>query len=337
MGSARKGITVAGTLISDVFYRIESYPAPGLLTNVLSTEKHIGGTGNIILDLAKLDTELTVRVCALIGQDENGENLLSILSRYKNIDTKSISIGDTTSTTIIMNANDTKQRTFFFVPGASDVFDLSYIDFDALNTKIFHLEYLLLMKKVDAPDAEFGTHGARILYEAQRRGYLTSIDVVSEQSNRAKGIVPCALKYTDICCINEYEAEAVTETALSENGVLQREKVPAALKKLAALGVKKWAVIHAPLESFGLDVETNTLVRVPSLDIPKSYIKGTTGAGDAYCAGILYGAHEGFDLERSMRLARAAATCSLSESNGTDGMRSYHEVMQAESRFAVLD
>lgn len=337
MKGIKKGITVAGTLISDVFHKIESYPAEGLLTNVLDTSKHIGGSGNIILDLAKLDPSLPVKVCAVIGKDENGENLLSVLSRYPNINTENISIGDTTPCTIIMNADDTKQRTFFFVSGASDDFGLAHVRFERLDTKIFHLEYLLLMKKADSPDATFGTHGARILYEAQKRGYLTSIDVVSEQSDRAKGVVSCALKYTDICCINEYEAQAVTETVLCENGTLNRERVFAALEKIAALGARKWVVIHAPNESFGLDVERKAFVRVPSLALPKGYIKGTTGAGDAYCAGILYGAHEDFALDDAMRLARACAACSLSESNGTDGMQSYREVLKAGEAFAALD
>lgn len=337
MKELRTGITIAGTLISDVFYQVESYPKEGLLTNVFGSSINIGGTGNIILDLAKLDKNLQIEVCAIVGKDENGKNLLSTLKNYKNVSIDNVSLGETTSCTIIMNSAQTKQRTFFFVPGASDVFDISYIDFDKLNTKIFHLEYLLLMKKVDSYDKDFGTHGARILYNAQQKGYLTSIDVVSEQSNRAKSIVSCALKYTDICCINEYEAQSVTDIELVKDGKLDKEKVCLALQKLSQLGVKKWIVIHSPLESYGLDVDENKFVRVPSLKISKEYIKGSTGAGDAYCAGILYGAHEDFSLESSMRLARACSVCSLSQNNGTDGMRSYADTLKIENQFTELE
>lgn len=330
----REGITIAGSLIQDVYYQIQSYPQEGLLTNVLDCNLNIGGTGNIILDLAKLDAGLKVKVCAVIGNDDNGKNLLSTLSNYKNINTDNISIGNVTSCTIIMNANDTKQRTFFFVPGDSDVFDLKFIDFEKLNTKIFHLEYLLLMKKVDSFDEKFGTHGARILYEAQKRGFITSIDVVSEQSDRAKNIVSHALKYTDICCINEFEAQSVTGINLVKDNKLDKDNVCLALQELSNLGVNKWAIIHSPTESYGLDVEQNKVIRVPSLDVPKDFIKGSTGAGDAYCAGVLYGAHEEFSLEESMRLARACSVCSLSQSNGTDGMRSYQETLKIEQQFS---
>ncbi|MBQ8407222.1 MAG: carbohydrate kinase family protein, partial [Clostridia bacterium] len=165
----KKGITVAGTLISDVFYEIDTYPEQGLLTNVRSTKKNIGGSGNIILDLAKMDEELPVKVCAIVGKDGDGDNLLSILEKYPNIKTDAITVEGSSSVTIVMNANDTKQRTFFFVPGASDVFDESYIDWEKVDAKIFHLEYLLLMKKVDAFDPEYGTHGAKLLAKAKER------------------------------------------------------------------------------------------------------------------------------------------------------------------------
>lgn len=327
MKHAKKGITVAGSLIADIFYEIDTYPNQGFLTMVRSTSHSIGGSGNIILDLAKLDENLKVKVCAIVGRDAGGRNIMSVLSQYPNIDTTNVTTEENSSVTLVMNAADTKQRTFFFVPEASDHFSEKYINWDTLDTKIFQLEYLLLMKKVDAYDDEYGTHAARILHEAKKRGMITSIDVVTEQSDRAKSIVKAALKYTDICCINESEAEAVTEIEVSENGEVKQDKVFEAIEKIQALGVSKWIVVHAPQCAFGLDCETNTFFTVPSLNLPEGYIKGSTGAGDAYCSGILYGAHEDMPLKSAMELARACAACSLSENNGTDGMRSYDQTM----------
>ena len=226
------------------------------------------------------------------------------------------------SVTMVMNANDTKQRTFFFVPGASDVFDESKIHWDNIKSRIFHLEYLLLMKRVDANDPEYGTHGARILARAKAEGMITSFDMVSEQSNRVKKVVHPALKFTDICCINESEAEAITGIA-----VTCRERAEEALRALRTLGVSRWAVIHSPKHNYGYDIANDKMVYVESLKLPDGFIKGTTGAGDAFCCGILYGAHEGESLEDSMRFATASAACSLSENNGTDGMRARDEVL----------
>lgn len=333
MENAKKGITVAGSLIADVFYEIDTYPNQGFLSTVRGTSLNIGGSGNIILDLAKLDDTLPVKVCAIVGDDDRGTDMLSILSEYHNINTADITIEGKSSVTMVMNAADTRQRTFFYIPEASDIFCESYIDWNHIDTKIFHLEYLLLMKLVDADDPQYGTHGARILNNAKARGMLTSIDVVSEQSTRAKNVVKAALKYTDICCINESEAELVTGISLLENGKLSRERVFEAVKEMQRMGVSKWIVIHAPECGYGYDCEKKEFVFVPSLKLPNNYIKGSNGAGDAYCSGILYGVHEGRTIEQSMQLARACAACSLSENNGTDGMRRYSEVLEVEKRY----
>ena len=333
MENKKTGIVVAGSLIADIFYEIDTYPNQGFLVSVRDTSLNIGGSGNMILDLAKFDENLKVKVCAIIGSDKGGKHLEKVLAEFPNIDTTNVTVEENSSVTLVMNAADTKQRTFFFVPEASDKFGMDYINWDTVDAKIFQLEYLLLMKKVDSPDEEYGTHGARILAEAKKRGMITSIDVVSEQSDRAKNIVKAALKYTDICCINESEAEAVTGITLTKDGEIIPEKVFEAIDEIKKLGVSKWIVVHAPKFAFGLDCETGETFTVESLNLPKGYIKGSTGAGDAYCSGILYSAHEDKTLEEAMRFARASAACSLSENNGTDGMRSYKEVLLVEEKY----
>ena len=69
------------------------------------------------------------------------------------------------------------------------------------------------------------------------------------------------------------------------------------------------------------------------MNLPGGFIKGTTGAGDAYCSGILYGAYMDMSLYEAMILARATAACSLSESNGTDGMLPYSEAMNLNEEY----
>ena len=325
----RKGICVAGSLIADRYYEVDSYPKEGFLSTVRSSAMHVGGSGNLILDLAKLDEDLAVKVCAVVGEDQSGDEMLGALGQYKNIDTDDILQEGESAVTLVVNAKDTKQRTFFFIPGAADVFDETKINWENVSSKIFHLEYLLLMKKVDTKDDEYGTHGARILKYAKDNGMVTSIDMVSEQSDRAREVICHALRFTDICCINELEAQAITGIE-----VVSRETAERALKELHRLGVSKWAVIHSPKHNYGYDVTEDRMVQVDSLKLPEGFIKGTTGAGDAFCSGILYGAHGGEKLEDAMRLAIACAACSLSESNGTDGMRGRGEVLSLLGQYS---
>jgi sugar/nucleoside kinase (ribokinase family) len=94
------------------------------------------------------------------------------------------------------------QRTFFTYPGASAEFGYDDVKFDTLPSML-HLGYFLLLEKIDAGD------GLRILKEAKERGITTSIDLVSENSDRYSLVLPC-LKYTDNLIINEVEAGKLT-------------------------------------------------------------------------------------------------------------------------------
>ena len=335
----RNGIAVAGTLLADVFYNVETYPREGMLVGAKASGLSAGGIANAIIDLAKLDNNLPVTAVASLGEDEVAEGILSAFAEHKNIRTDLIKKEGASSRTLVFNSADTKQRTFFFIPESSDRFSIDHIDFDKIDSKIFLLEYLLLLKTVDSPDQEYGTHGARILAEAKRRGMITAIDAVSEASDRAKSIVTSALRYTDICSLNELEASAVTgiplESLCSADGQTADTAAKSAIEALRAAGVSKWIIIHKTDCAWGCDLTTADpcIEKLESLRLPESYIKGSTGAGDAFLSGILYGAHENYSLRDSMRLARACAAASLSENNGIDGMRPLSEVMKLEELY----
>ena len=91
------------------------------------------------------------------------------------------------------------------------------------------------------------------------------------------------------------------------------------------LCVSTWAVIHCPEGGFGID-ENDNYVERESLHLPDGYIKGSVGAGDAFCAGVLCGAEKGEKLGSAIEMGIASAAASLSEANATDGMRSEAEV-----------
>lgn len=330
----KKGITVAGSLVVDNYFLIDTYPEQGKLVNIRDQKMDIGGSGNLIVDLAKLDPSLQVKVSAIIGKDNYGIFIKETLDKYPNVLQDNITEEGNTPITMVMNAQDNQQRTFFYLSGATELYDESYIDWHLVDADIFHLEYLLLMKKVDAIDPVYGTHGAKILHDAKMRNMKTSIDIVSEVSERGRDIVRAALKYTDYCTINEVEAEMVTGLSLLREGHLIEENIYKALHELEGLGVSTWAIIHSPTCSYGIDCQTKVIYQVKSLNLPKNYIKGSTGAGDAFCSGILYAAYKGQGIEKGMQLGCACAACSLSEVSGTAGMKSYKEVLSVYQKYS---
>jgi len=68
-------------------------------------------------------------------------------------------------------------------------------------------------------------------------------------------------------------------------------------------------------------VPTGTFTAVPSLDIPKDRIRGSVGAGDAFCAGSLYAIYNNYDDQRLLEFASAAAAANLFSENSVDGMK----------------
>ena len=326
----KKGIAVAGNMIVDMLYPIDGFPKPGELTTIIAdaTRSTGGCLCNDILDLATLDPELPLTALGRVGEDEAGDFVLEKLRERPNISLAQIRRQGTTSYTLVMADEVSKQRSFYQCRGANADFCEADIDWDRLDVDMLHIGYILLLDALDAPDGEYGTKMARLLHTARQRGIKTSIDVVTEASERFGRIVTPALRYTDYCVINEVEAQATTGVRLTrEDGLLRREALPEALGTLKELGVSTWAVIHSPEGGFGLD-ENNAYVEVPSLKLPRGYIKGSVGAGDAFCSGVLYAAWKGLPLAQAIELGTASAACSLSQPGATEGMRSCAEALR---------
>lgn len=325
-----KGICCAGNMIVDITYPIETWPKQNELTHI--TEGIQNSTGgsvcNTISDLARLDPKMPLVASGFAGFDAEGDFMLKEMSQYPNINLCMVKRDGRTSFTAVMSNNQTKERTFFQHAGANAYYGEEHIDWDNLNVDIFHIGYILLLPNLDEPDAEYGTKMARLLHRVQKMGIKTSIDVVSESGDRFAKLVKPALKYSNYCVINELEAQQTTGITLrDEDGKLHIENMEAALRKLKELGVADWAVIHCPEIGCGID-QNGKYYQVPSLKLPKGYIKGTVGAGDAFCAGILYAAYKEMPMDEALKLGACSAAASLSEVSASDGVKTVDEVMK---------
>ena len=326
----KKGICCAGNMIVDITYPIETWPKQNELTHITEgiTNSTGGSVCNTISDLARLDPQLPLFASGFAGYDAEGEFMLEEMRKYPNIDLSMVKRDGRTSFTAVMSNNQTKERTFFQHAGANAYYCADHIDLDALDVDIFHIGYILLLPALDAEDDEYGTKMAKLLHTVQQKGIRTSIDVVSESGDRFTKLVTPALKYTDYCVINELEAQQTTGVLLrDEDGTLHTENMPAALKKLKELGVARWAVIHCPEIGCGMD-EKGEYYAVPSLKLPKGWIKGTVGAGDAFCAGILYAAEMDMTMTEALKLGACSAAASLHEVSASDGVKNVAEVLK---------
>ncbi|AEE97135.1 MAG: hypothetical protein PWP55_282 [Clostridiales bacterium] len=319
----RNGIAIGGNIVFDYVKIIDSYPKQGNLSTILSIQRSVGGAlPNTLIDLAKMDGDIPLEGIGVAGCDEPGDFVIDLLKKH-GINTDMIIRQDKlgTSFTDVMTVQSTGDRTFFHFRGANSLLDISHFDFNRIKADILHVGYALLLDKLDAYDPEYGTVLAHTFFLAQCSGMKTSLDVVSENSDRFSKIVPPSLKYTDYCTINEVEASLITGIpARDKDEKLILDNMKPICTRLKQMGIGHWAVVHAPEGAFALD-DSNDFYIQPSLELPAGYIKGTVGAGDAFCAGVLYCIYKGWDIKKALQIGTAAAASCLSEPGSTDGMR----------------
>lgn len=330
-----KGIAIAGNMLVDKIKMIDVYPSNGMLANILEQKMSVGGlVPNTAIDLAKLDNTVKISAVGKIGQDDNGDFIIQKLLE-NNIDIENIiKIKDKdTSFTDVMTVKSNGKRTFFHCRGTNAEFKPEDINFNKLNCDIFHIGYALLLDKFDQTNEEYGTELAKTLYLAQQEGFLTSIDVVSEQSNRFKKIVSCSLKYCDYITLNEIESSNVCGLPLrDEKENIIEENLQKVCDWFLNNGVKKQICIHFP-EGCAAKNYKGEYRQMPSLNLPKEYIKGTVGAGDAFCAGILYSAYKNFNLNQSLKIAVCAAACNLSCEDSIGGMKNIEQTLKLADKY----
>lgn len=314
----KTGIAIAGSILVDKINEISAYPEAGELTKIKSVQKAVGGcVPNVAIDLKRICPALTVKAVGKIGKDEEGEYVTSVLAE-NGVETADITIGDEkTSFTEVMSQTG-GQRTFFTYAGASADFGVSDVDLDNLDVKMVHLGYFLLLDKIDNGDGE------AFLKKAKACGIKTSIDLVSENSDRYSIVLPC-LPHVDNLIINETEAGKLVGMEPTKENLVE------IAQKLKAYGVSERVIIHMP--ELGICVSESGVEIVYSYDLPDGYIQGTTGAGDAFCAGALYGIHEGKSDKEILEFSSAAAVAALSRPDATSGLKSEKEILEAVKGF----
>jgi len=331
----RAGIACGGIWVVDLVKVIDLYPQENSIAYISEMSRGGGGLGhNVVISLAKFDAELPLYALGLIGNDAYGDYLVEECRRFPNVNVDQLRRTDLDATafTDVFSVKSSARRTYFHYPGTNRLFQSGHVDLDSLPVRMFHLGYLLLLDAMDQADAEFGTVAARFLSTLQSRGIRTSIDLVSEDSDRFAQIVPPALKYTDYCVINDWEAEKLTGIPLRVAGRLLSENLGKIGATIFGFGVKELVVIHFPEGGYLLSKDGAELLQ-PSLQLSADYIVGSSGAGDSFCAGILYGLYRGWSYERTLRFATCAGGMNLSDLTTTGGIQSWQEILRMEEKF----
>ncbi len=330
-----RGIAIAGSILVDIVNSLDRYPEVSMLANVLDTVNAVGGcVPNTIIDIAKIDPDVFLAAIGKVGNDDHGRFVLSQLKKY-GIDTSKVIISQTspTANSNVMQDTTTGTRTFFLTNGANGEFCIDDIDVDKLDCSMFHAGYVFLLDQFDAPDDEYGTKMARLLKKVSDKGIKTSIDAISTESEKFAETLRPALKHCDYVILNEIEScKAAELEPRNPDGSLNLDNIRKAMEAIFDYGVREKVIIHCTEAGFLMNSDRK-LLTVPSLKLPKGYIKGSVGAGDAYAAGCLYGLYKGFDDKYLLEFASAAAAANLSETDSISGMKTRAEIEQLMNKY----
>jgi len=331
----RCGIAAGGNWIVDRVKTVDKLPGRGMLGNIRSEEASTGGgPANVLFDLSRMGVGFPLTGIGLVGKDDDGRFVLD-KGREHNVDVSLIAQTDAarTSYTDVMSEEGTGERAFYHHRGANALFGPEHVPIADLSCRVFHLGYLLLLDRMDEPDDEFGTAAARLLCQLRAAGIKTSVDVVSEEGDRFKTIVPPALAHADYLIFNEIEAARTVGRAVrKDDGSLDAGELSAAVDDLMGLGDMELVAIHMPEGFYVRDRAGNSVSR-GSLRLPEGFVQGSVGAGDAFAAGMLHGLHEGWEPADAAWLGTCCAAACLSSSNATDGLRPIPAVLELGERF----
>lgn len=275
-------ITCAGSAVFDILVKSSGELPIGVLGLVDTFSTAEGGpalrTGRVLGGMG-VDTKLIIPV----GPDLFGRSFRETVPA-QHLDIGWVASDLPTSTSMILVDKD-GERTMLHNIGADGAITADAIEAH-MEGPILHVGGSLVLPGLDDPD---GAPLAGLFERARARGIFTSVDVVHDSTERWHRVVP-ALAHTDLFIPSLVEMQRVTGVQGAADGA----------KAIRDLGVRFAIVTDGPR---GAWVNHDEFVgHIPAIKVDTI---DTTGAGDAFTAGVLTGIIHGLGAEASARLGAA--------------------------------
>ncbi|MAV34342.1 MAG: hypothetical protein CMJ59_02695 [Planctomycetaceae bacterium] len=264
---------------------------------------------NAGIAMARLGTRIGA-ICVL-GDDPWGQFLRAQLS-HNGVDTEAIEVrpGTATSATAVLIAED-GGHTFAFHAGASQLINrqtcLARLDlFSQARIALVGYYHLLPNLEADLPEVLKAIRGV---------GCQTALDT----ANGGGALQPLdqMLPLLDFYIPSFVEGQQQT----GHSDPQQMIRTYRRYAKSAVLGIKRGAdgVLLSPSKEEFLDV--------PAVS-PPGPVVDTTGAGDAFLAGLISGLLRKLDLPSAARVGAAAGACCVTGRGGSQGLRDWDQTLQ---------
>lgn len=327
----RSGVLCAGTLLVDYGKTIDAYPPRDGLATIVDISRSTGGAAlNLSLDLRRLGAAFPIELMGCVAEDEDGTFILETCAGG-GIDTKRVQVhaGATTAFTDVMVEREGGRRTFFTYVGANGLLHVEPSELAGIGVRILHVGNLGAHPLMEETEQDGSSGWSRFLAAAQAAGMHTNIELATRSPERLEVLAGPCLPHLDSIIVNELEASALTGAEVSAPDV--DEPVDwAAMEELAhgliARGVSSLAVVHFPAGAVAT-APGGQVWRQGSVRLRPEQVRSTTGAGDAFAAGVIYGLHEGWSIDAGLRLGAATAAACLGDPHTSGGIGSVSECL----------
>jgi len=308
-----------GALNIDHLHKVECILKDGEAVVSESIQSPGGSAANTIYGLAKLG--VNAGFTGVVGNDAEGEIMVQDFEAV-GVDTSQIRVKHGAKTGSVLCLSDRLgRRSLYVVPGANNLLTIDDLDLNYINrARIFHLSSF-------ADDRQFKT----LLELIDKLDLSTKVTFAPGALYAVKGLkaLGLILARTYVLFINENEIQQLTGknvTTGAESCLKQGCRIVAVtLGKGTKLELGK-EVGHRTVTAVGyIRDAANEYIVEPSKQniVPQA---DTTGAGDAFATGFLYGLLKGKGLEECGRLGNVVAQFSITKIGARAGLPTLNEL-----------
>jgi sugar/nucleoside kinase (ribokinase family) len=321
----RDGVLCAGTLLVDHGKVIDAYPPRDGLATIEAMSTSTGGAAlNMAMDLRRLGADFHVGVKGCVADDEDGNYILEACAAA-DIDAQRVRSlrGKRTAFTDVMVEREGGRRTFFTYAGTNADFLARPSDLAVSNARILHVGNLGVHPLMEQHDIEGMSGWSELLAAAQAVGVHTNLELASMAPQRLERLAGHCLPHLDSVIVNELEASALTGADVSAPDAghpVDWSAMERLANGLIDRGVSTLAVVHFPAGCVAA-ARGGRIWRQGSVLLPPEQVRSTTGAGDAFAAGVIFGLHGGWSVDACLRLGSAAAAACIQDAHTSNGIR----------------
>ena len=289
-----------GALNLDKIYRVPRIAKPGEEVFVIEATQSAGGSAaNTIVGLARLG--LSTGFIGAVGRDADGDFLIAELER-EGVDTSAIQRLDAPTGIIIALVDEKGERSMYAYPGANDLLKLT----EEAIAYASRAEYLHFSSFV----GDYGLEAQRALLVKLEKQKLSFAPGMLYAKERCLVELREFISASEVIFLNREEAFHLTGNEYERGAEM-----------LLHMGAR---IVVVTLGEGGCFIASGSeRIRVPAL---KTSVVDTTGAGDAFAAGFLYGLIGGHDLETCGRLGNFVAARCIAQVGARAGLPAKEEV-----------